>query len=465
MKTHHIISILLLAQSLYFSPTFAEESTSVKGDSVRYALSLLTGTSGRIDTLQAVERLQRYADDGNPIAMNAVGIFYLQGTGVERDIDTGIAWLEASAEKGYPYGYFNIAMIYKLGQYGISQDFTTAYDYMLRSYRHTGSAHASHLLGYFHYKGIGCEQNYAIAADYFLKGARQGYEPCMYMLGLCYRNGYGLERDEDMAQIWLEASAELNYTPAMRELLSDTPEYILECESEALDHTADIPTQYMQVSPISQDEALTGEYSGTLVVYDWSGKHILYRKELQLSLYEQYGALSGIWIEAGDTVLLSGTYTDGTITFDNTEQKRRDHYAPKGMWYAFETAHIALSGNMLTGNVAMRSFKDKEPERPIYFYVSRTDDKNENDTKLYTYPNPFSDELTAHFSLDTSCSVSMGIYTAGGINLYWSNLGTMDSGAHAVTLRPTIADGTYLLKLYAGADTYETVIIKKGGGL
>ena len=461
MKKHiYIIGLAILFMGVWCVTVRAEAPS----DSVRYAISLLTGSYGRIDTLRAVQVLQQCADNNDAQAMNALGILYLKGAGVEKSTDTGLAWLESAGRNGYPMAYVNIATAYHYGQYGLPQDFETAYNYYLSALR-AGDRSACYLIGYMLYKGLGCEQNYAEAATYFSQGAKTGHEPCMYMLGLCYRNGYGVERNEEYAQLWLSAAADLNYSYAVQELLTDSPEYVLENKGEAAQFEGDIPERYIHVSPAQSDATLDGKYSGTLVVYDWSGEYILSQKDLEIEL-STVGGLSGLWIENGDTVQLSGCYNDGVIVFDDTKQKRRDHYTPRGMWYVFDTARVALTGNMLVGNIAMHSLKEREPERPIYFYTQRTTgDLATNENQIYSYPNPFATQFNAHFELDNACEAYLGIYSVTGVNAYFSRLGTLQPGAHTIAVSPQIPDGTYLLKVFAGEKTLETVIIKKGGEL
>ena len=459
MKKHiRIIALTLLFTGVWCVPVRA----GAPSDSVRYAISLLTGSYGRIDTLRAVQVLQQCAANNDAQAMNALGILYLKGAGVEKSPETGLGWLESAGSNGYPRAYANIATAYHYGQYGLPQDFETACDYYLSAHR-AGDRSAGYRVGYMLYKGLGCEQDYAEAATYFRQGAEAGHEPCMYMLGLCYRNGYGVERNEEYAQLWLGAAADLNYSYAVQELLTDSPEYVMENKGEATPFEGDIPGRYIHVSPAQSDAPLDGNYAGTLVVYDWSGEYILSKKELAIEL-STVGGLSGLWIENGDTVPLSGSYNDGVIVFDDTRQKRRDHYTPRGMWYAFDTARVALTGNMLVGNIAMHSLKEREPERPIYFYTCRTgEDPAANENRIYSYPNPFATQFNAHFELDNACEAYLGIYSVTGVNAYFSRLGTLQPGAHTIAVSPQIPDGTYLLKVFAGEETLETVIVKKGG--
>lgn len=396
MKKHLLISVLaFVLAGIGYIPAQAGEPA----DSVRHAVSLLTGSYGRIDTLQAVQLLQQYAASNDTRAMSALGVLYLKGAGVEKDVETGLYWLESAGAGGYPLAYINIGTAYHYGQYGLEQDFETAYNYYLTAHR-AGYPFACYTVGYMLYKGLGCRQDYAAAVTYFRQGAKIGYDPCMYMLGLCYRNGYGVERDEEYAQLWLGAAADMNYSYAVQELLTDRPEYVIENKTEAEGYKGEIPAKYTRITPLEKDGTIDGRYTGTLVVYDWSGEHILSQKTLELEL-STVGGLSGLWVEGGDTVLLSGVYADGVMTFDNTTQKRRDHYTPRGMWYAFDTARVAFTGDMLMGNIAMHSLKEKEPERPICFYTRRVDgDGLAGESRIYTYPNPFVDRLSAHFELD-----------------------------------------------------------------
>lgn len=54
--------------------------------------------------------------------------------------------------------------------------------------------------------------------DCFGKAAMKGHGPSMYMLGLGYRNGYGLPVNRDMARTWLMRAAEKGGRAACEEL-------------------------------------------------------------------------------------------------------------------------------------------------------------------------------------------------------------------------------------------------------
>ena len=61
---------------------------------------------------------------------------------------------------------------------------------------------AQYWIGYMYFLGLGTEQNYEIAADYFLKSAKQGYKNAYHMLYLMYKNGLYFEKNKDIEQMY-----------------------------------------------------------------------------------------------------------------------------------------------------------------------------------------------------------------------------------------------------------------------
>lgn len=74
-----------------------------------------------------------------------------------------------------------------------------------------GDAQSVYALAYMQYKGLGCLQDYDSAVILFAQGAFLGRDNSMYFYGLCWRNGYGLVKNEDSAKYWLQRPASLGY--------------------------------------------------------------------------------------------------------------------------------------------------------------------------------------------------------------------------------------------------------------
>ena len=52
------------------------------------------------------------------------------------------------------------------------------------------------------------------AFEYYLKAARQGDAEAQYNLGVCYRKGYGVEKDLTEAVKWLRKAADQGFAEA-----------------------------------------------------------------------------------------------------------------------------------------------------------------------------------------------------------------------------------------------------------
>ena len=72
-------------------------------------LRYLQGQGVEKDLNKAIELFQRSADLGNPKAMNCLGFRYKKGEGVERDPAQALAWFRKSASAGNEAGMYNVA--------------------------------------------------------------------------------------------------------------------------------------------------------------------------------------------------------------------------------------------------------------------------------------------------------------------------------------------------------------------
>lgn len=81
------------------------------------------------------------------------------------------------------------------------------------------------------------------------------------MLGLCYRNGYGVEKDEEMGKFYLTQAANLGYRDALAELRHVNPENYMEDIMDENNEKYSIPEGFSGF--IAED--LIGKYEGVLV--------------------------------------------------------------------------------------------------------------------------------------------------------------------------------------------------------
>ena len=81
----------------------------------------------------------------------------------------------------------------------------------VKSYRKAaeqGLAKAQYDLGVCYGNGYGVEKNYSEAVKWYRKAAEQGLAKAQYDLGVCYGNGNGVEKNYSEAVKWYRKAAE-----------------------------------------------------------------------------------------------------------------------------------------------------------------------------------------------------------------------------------------------------------------
>ena len=171
----------------------------------RKALILALGANGIFDQELAFEAFTVYAENGNPAAMNNLGIMYLKGWGTKINPSKAIEWFERAGAAGCADGFVNAGLYNKR-----ESNMDEARHYFNRStdyYHPTGY----YLLGYMEYYGEGSTPNYEKAFKYFKDAASFGDISAIYMLGECYRDGKGIEADEELSKLYFEKAKYYSY--------------------------------------------------------------------------------------------------------------------------------------------------------------------------------------------------------------------------------------------------------------
>ena len=468
MKTNIAIKMMLAACMTAAIPVGAQT------DNVTKAICVLKGMEVGGDKTEAISTLIAAARDTNAIAMNALGIAYMKGIGVDADSTQATLWLERAGEAGYHDAYHNLGMMYKDGQCGIRQDFAKAARYFNVGAM-ANSVMCYYDMGYMLYKGLGCRQDYAKAAGLFAKGVDLDHSPCLYMLGLCYRNGYGVERDTARASFLLGRAAELSYGAAIEEQLRELPENSWNSLTAHMEQAMQAPASMPAIEPMVADIAsIPGEYQGSLVTYDWSGKYIINERPLSISMTMADGVVSGKWCDGIDTVSFAATVgTDGKLIFKEGAMRRHERYTEEHpVLYRFKSADITSMGGSLTGSLRLYSVTQREPERPMYISLAKVGTQgrqaaaDSTETRLKAYPNPFSGDVTLSFDLtEDVASARICLYSQAGVNVLNATTGALAAGHHSFTITPNVHDGMYVAHVTAGSSRFRAIIIKRRGAL
>ena len=94
-------------------------------------------------------------------------------------------------------------------------DFKNAYS-LFEKEANNGNSYAEFSLGFLYENGEGVEQNFTIAAEWYLKAAKKGNYLAEHNLGIMYENGDGVEHNNSIAVEWYRKSAEKGYDEAQR---------------------------------------------------------------------------------------------------------------------------------------------------------------------------------------------------------------------------------------------------------
>ena len=89
-------------------------------------------TPDQLATAQKTEAEQKFLEDvqvlakkGEPVAQNALGLFYVHGQGVAQDYVEAANWFRKAAEQGYADAQFNLGVCYENGD-GVTKDLAEA---------------------------------------------------------------------------------------------------------------------------------------------------------------------------------------------------------------------------------------------------------------------------------------------------------------------------------------------------
>ena len=466
-----LILILVFSFITHYSQNKAQTPNSERKE-IANAIASAEGSNVKLDRYTAFETLSKYAVQGNSRAMNALGLMYILGSVGKPDTVQAVSWLTSAGNAGFLSAWVNLGYIYKYAHGGVKQDLTKAFMYFEKAAK-KGAINGCCDAGYMLYKGIGCEQNYEEAYSYFRYAALKNYSPAMYMLGLCYRNGYGVVRNEGEAQYWLAAADKLGYRFASEELEKETPENQSKPQKVKGLNGNVIPMHFRKIAHINKSDIISGTYDGVLVIYDWSGRNILKEKSLTLQLNVNADSVTGLWIENDtDTVQIFAEKKPDGLRFTKTKHLRADHYTMEApTQYNFEKAQIQVDKDMdnltLTGNIQMYSPETMEPERPMYIslkHITVNNNNSESKSKQFVvYPIPFSDELNISFiQTESDNDVSIGIYNTAGDCVYLYKAGKLPLGDQRIILKPTIEAGTYIIRLVSGKQSEQTIVICNG---
>ncbi len=450
---------------------------------------LLNPKSPKYNPKEAFVAFNKLALQGNAEAMNGLALLYSKGIGTPEDQKEAFSWFNKSAAAGYGGAYYNLGLLIKDG-ITAPQDFNKAYSLFTKGAA-LNNGNCFYGQAYMLYKGYGCSQNYTKAAALFKKAAALDNEGAYYMLGLCYRNGYGTAANADSAKYWLRRAAEYHDQRAIDELASKLPENAdlkdvpnLQPASAISGQRVNLKAGFNQVEHHVAKGDIAGDYTGYTIKFDWSGKHIIGQAMLKLHLERKDQAMSGEWQEEGqDPVTLNATLTDTGIVFNNTSYRQIDHYhKATPLLTEFKASHLNLVKSRdtvyLTGTLRKYSTILKEPQKPEFIMLIRTDGKHDypkadaafgfaanakaDSVHFVAYPNPFAGNLQLRYTLKKAARVSIIVSNLlNGRIVYRSEEQYITEGDHNSVVAFNGEPGNYIVTLQYGNKVKSAFVIKQ----
>lgn len=173
-------------------------------DDYKQAREYLFGTEETLQNFEkALELFLAEAENGNVLAMHDLGRMYADGLGVEGDNDKANEYYakalsgfeQVEAQKAWKYTEYRIGKMFAQGL-GTEQEYAIAAQWFELS-AEKKYKYAQYSLGGLYYRGQGVEQDYETAFSLYLKSAEQSFPYADYEVAKMYRDGVGTEKDAD----------------------------------------------------------------------------------------------------------------------------------------------------------------------------------------------------------------------------------------------------------------------------
>lgn len=171
---------------------FWAEKSSAKGNLEAEYLLAKWAYEASPNSPDALQKLMKVAEKGNPEAQNAIGQAYLNGKGVTKSEEKAIEWLEKAAAKGSAEALYTMGNFYFYGNSPlIGKFYKKAIEYYTKAAA-KGDANAQRQLSVCLYNGIGGTQSYRDAFNWLSRSVNADPTPITENnLGVCYATGNG----------------------------------------------------------------------------------------------------------------------------------------------------------------------------------------------------------------------------------------------------------------------------------
>lgn len=396
----------------------------------------------------------------------------------EKNYKKAFKLLKKSAKQGNAIAAGDLGVLYKYGR-GCNLNFNKARRWFKKADK-LGNDKASYSLGYLNLKGFGnIDQDYSKAVKWFKKSK---HPMAKYWLGVCYYYGYGIQQDI------LKAN----------ELLGTNFESIVNNNTNTTNIDNTINDVSKQVELVLEntvnlegilDSNIFGKWSGSLLKYDWSGKHIEQKQSLNIEF--KYDSLLEAPIYS---ILVKGQELTGTLNktenyiyFENVLVKLPhtsfNERIPNELVYEFLSTDLTVKNlgevTYLIGNIDSYISDFNESGPPLKLVLKKKEtfannneelsedvlqalaEQEENFIKLY--PNPFESDLVISYTLENPSFVKVKITDINGTKNSVVEKGKeQKAGKHSYFFNGNnLEKGVYMVTVITNNQKKTRIIVKK----
>lgn len=170
--------------------------------------ALYYGQAGEKDIAQAAEWYRKAAELGNGAAMASLAYLQSQGKGVPRDLEQAFAWYKKAEAAGFSSAPFRAEWLKGDLEAAEQRALRAAGTAEVAARAEQGHKLAMFLLGVRYLAGNGVEKKPDEAARWFRRAAEAGLPDAMVNLGSLYSTGTGVAKDPAQALEWWRKAAE-----------------------------------------------------------------------------------------------------------------------------------------------------------------------------------------------------------------------------------------------------------------
>ena len=157
------------------------------------------------DVEKAIHYYKQAAALGNTDGFASIGLLYQFGVGVEQSPETAIEWYQKIIDAGDTDGWYLLGTVYEdMEEFDKSAE---CYEEQLKG-EGTFKYSAYYGLAKAYKYGLGKEENFAKALDYYQQAAGNGEIQAIVELGEMYLHGDGVKEDDEIANYWFEKAGD-----------------------------------------------------------------------------------------------------------------------------------------------------------------------------------------------------------------------------------------------------------------